>query len=77
MGSFSCQMGICIWVFLFIFGSVFVDSKVENGSVLIDGESGIAETDSNFVCATMDWWPPEKCDYGTCSWGQASLLNVI
>ncbi|KAI7745696.1 hypothetical protein M8C21_011902, partial [Ambrosia artemisiifolia] len=75
MGSLSSQMGICIWALLFIFGSVFVDS-VENGSVLIDGANGIAETDSNFICATMDWWPPEKCDYGSCSWGLASLLNV-
>ncbi|KAD5317772.1 hypothetical protein E3N88_17718 [Mikania micrantha] len=56
-------MGICIWIFLIILGSVFVDSKVENGSVLIDGESGIAEIDADFICATMDWWPPEKCDY--------------
>lgn len=53
-----------------------MDSKVENGSVLIDGENGIAEIDSNFICATMDWWPPQKCDYGTCSWDHASLLNV-
>ncbi|KAL8254878.1 hypothetical protein R6Q59_033099 [Mikania micrantha] len=76
MGSLCWRMGICIWIFLIILGSVFVDSKVENGSVLIDGESGIAEIDADFICATMDWWPPEKCDYGTCSWGQASLLNV-
>ncbi|GJV14467.1 heparanase-like protein 3 [Tanacetum coccineum] len=58
------------------FECVYVDSKAENGSVLINGESGIAEIDSNFICATMDWWPPEKCDYGTCSWDHASLLNV-
>ncbi|KAK9070824.1 hypothetical protein SSX86_011226 [Deinandra increscens subsp. villosa] len=76
MGSLCWQMGISFWVFLSIFWSVFVNTKVENGSVLIDGESGIAEIDANFICATMDWWPPEKCDYGSCSWGQASLLNV-
>ncbi|KAL0330561.1 UNVERIFIED_CONTAM: Heparanase-like protein 3 [Sesamum radiatum] len=32
--------------------------------------------DEDFICATMDWWPPTKCDYGTCSWGSASLLNL-
>lgn len=73
MGSL---MGICFLVFLFIFRCISADSKVENGTVLIDGESGIAEIDTNFICATMDWWPPEKCDYGSCSWDHASLLNV-
>lgn len=46
------------------------------GRVLIDGKSAIGGIDEDFVCATLDWWPPEKCDYGTCSWGQASLLNL-
>eukprot|EP00271_Cylindrocystis_brebissonii_P012830 TRINITY_DN32338_c0_g1_i1.p1 TRINITY_DN32338_c0_g1~~TRINITY_DN32338_c0_g1_i1.p1 ORF type:complete len:641 (+),score=76.78 TRINITY_DN32338_c0_g1_i1:155-2077(+) len=35
-----------------------------------------ATTSDNFICATMDWWPPEKCDYGRCSWGNSSLLNL-
>lgn len=46
------------------------------GRVLIDGKSAIGGIDEDFVCATLDWWPPEKCDYGTCSWGRASLLNL-
>nr|GEY62317.1 heparanase-like protein 3 [Tanacetum cinerariifolium] len=58
------------------FGLIFVDATCENGRVWIDGKTKIAETDRDFICATMDWWPPEKCDYGTCSWGHSSLLNV-
>ncbi|XP_044957738.1 heparanase-like protein 3 [Hordeum vulgare subsp. vulgare] len=42
----------------------------------VDGRRAIASTGEDFVCATLDWWPPEKCDYGTCSWGRASLLNL-
>ncbi|XP_076953978.1 heparanase-like protein 3 [Bidens hawaiensis] len=76
MGSSSSQTGIFIWFMLIMLLFVLMDSDVENGWVSIDGESGIAEIDSEFVCATMDWWPPDKCDYGTCSWAQASLLNV-
>ncbi|CAA0821074.1 Heparanase-like protein 3 [Striga hermonthica] len=53
------------------------DCTTVDGSVLIDGENYIAETDENFVCANLDLWPgDDKCDYGTCSWGMASLLNV-
>ncbi|KAH9287920.1 hypothetical protein KI387_032037, partial [Taxus chinensis] len=47
-----------------------------NANVSINGDTAIAETDTDFICATLDWWPPEKCDYGTCSWGNASLLNL-
>uniref|UniRef100_A0A0D9VBV8 Uncharacterized protein n=1 Tax=Leersia perrieri TaxID=77586 RepID=A0A0D9VBV8_9ORYZ len=34
----------------------------------VDGRRAIAVTDEDFVCATVDWWPPEKYDYGTCGW---------
>lgn len=54
------------------------DNKtVMKGSVIIDGNSVIGNIDDDFVCATLDWWPPEKCDYGRCSWGLASLLNLV
>ncbi|CBI21126.3 unnamed protein product, partial [Vitis vinifera] len=50
--------------------------NVEEGSVFINGRVAIGSTDDDFICATLDWWPPDKCDYGTCSWGRASLLNL-
>ncbi|KAK6126911.1 hypothetical protein DH2020_039341 [Rehmannia glutinosa] len=60
--------------------SFICDVKAINGTVeitvFINGTSPIAKTDEDFICATLDWWPPEKCDYGTCAWGQASLLNL-
>ncbi|XP_039023932.1 heparanase-like protein 3 [Hibiscus syriacus] len=51
------------------------DATVE-GTVYIDGKAHIGTIDDDFVCATLDWWPPEKCDYGRCSWGLAGLLNL-
>ncbi|TYJ16953.1 hypothetical protein E1A91_A09G017000v1, partial [Gossypium mustelinum] len=39
-------------------------------------ETSIGETDDNFVCATLDWWPTEKCNYNQCPWGKAGLLNL-
>ncbi|XP_031482231.1 heparanase-like protein 3 [Nymphaea colorata] len=73
------------WCLIIVVGLVghFVDGGggssppvVVRGTVFINGSVGIAKTDANFICATLDWWPPEKCDYGTCSWGHASLLNL-
>ncbi|KAL3535927.1 hypothetical protein ACH5RR_004388 [Cinchona calisaya] len=77
-------VGLCIWLSLFSFSSNFVYSKVvkdtktrtTQGFVLIDGVNAIGKIDKDFICATLDWWPPEKCDYGTCSWDHASLLNL-
>ncbi|KAJ7529160.1 hypothetical protein O6H91_15G035800 [Diphasiastrum complanatum] len=52
------------------------DIKVEKVQVSVNGDRSIATVSENFICATLDWWPPEKCDYGTCSWGHSSLLNL-
>lgn len=51
-------------------------NKTVIAKVWVDREIGIGETDEDFICTTLDWWPPNKCDYGTCSWGNASLLNL-
>ncbi|KAF4346970.1 hypothetical protein CsatB_014050 [Cannabis sativa] len=76
------KMGLCFWVCFFGLSLVFVGSELVagdgniEGTVSIDGKVIIGRIDDDFICATMDWWPPEKCDYGTCSWGHASLLNL-
>lgn len=75
--------GLCLWVCLVSQRSIQVDSQsgrsanFEQDTVFIDGRAAIASTDDDFICATLDWWPPDKCDYGTCSWGRASLLNLV
>lgn len=46
-------------------------------TLVIEGAAKIAETDENFVCATIDWWPPEKCNYKQCPWGESSVLNLV
>ncbi|KAK6151679.1 hypothetical protein DH2020_014314 [Rehmannia glutinosa] len=79
MGCLVLRKG---WWLLCVFYccSFICDVKAINGTVeitvFINGTSPIAKTDEDFICATLDWWPPEKCDYGTCAWGQASLLNL-
>lgn len=83
MGCLVLQLGICIWVCFFSFSFIAVhsqaagDDSTVQGTVFIDGKSAIGVIDSDFICTTLDWWPPEKCDYGTCSWGHASLLNLV
>ncbi|XP_022965665.1 heparanase-like protein 3 [Cucurbita maxima] len=82
MGFRVWLVGFCFWVCFLFCGSVnskglgLEEDGFVRGRVLIDGKSAIGGIDEDFVCATLDWWPPEKCDYGTCSWGRASLLNL-
>ncbi|GMQ07293.1 hypothetical protein CsSME_00051546 [Camellia sinensis var. sinensis] len=79
MGSLVLAMGFCIWFCFFTFSFISVNSEsggTVGGTVFVDGKRGIGITDSDFICATLDWWPPDKCDYGTCSWDHASLLNL-
>lgn len=66
-------MGLCFLSLNFISGH----GSVVEGSVFIDEKAVIGKIDDDFICATMDWWPPEKCDYGTCSWGRTSMLNLV
>ncbi|GAV82086.1 Glyco_hydro_79n domain-containing protein [Cephalotus follicularis] len=83
MGSHIWLMGFCFWVcmlsYMFISANsqtVEVEDVTVEGTVFIGGRSAIGKIDDDFLCATLDWWPPEKCDYGTCSWDHASLLNL-
>ncbi|XP_042516627.1 heparanase-like protein 2 [Macadamia integrifolia] len=48
----------------------------EQVTVTVGGVTSIAETEDNFVCATLDWWPSFKCNYGQCPWGMAGILNL-
>ncbi|RRT51986.1 hypothetical protein B296_00032566 [Ensete ventricosum] len=45
-------------------------------TIIVKGSDIVAETDASFVCATLDWWPPQKCNYNQCPWGQSSVLNL-
>ncbi|KAG5027951.1 hypothetical protein JHK87_011465 [Glycine soja] len=70
-------MGIHLALFLFLaFLRMTLSQDIEHGSILVDGIQAIAETDDNFICATIDWWPHDKCDYNYCPWGDSSAVNL-
>ncbi|KAL0926830.1 hypothetical protein M5K25_003081 [Dendrobium thyrsiflorum] len=50
--------------------------KNNDVTIIVKGSTVEAEIDDSFVCATLDWWPPEKCNYDQCPWGNASVLNL-
>ncbi|KAG6557785.1 hypothetical protein Mapa_000552 [Marchantia paleacea] len=44
--------------------------------MVINTSRVVATIDETFLCATLDWWPSSKCNYGSCPWGHAGLLNL-
>ncbi|XP_024984271.1 heparanase-like protein 3 [Cynara cardunculus var. scolymus] len=79
----SIQMGFSfVWLSLLLMA--WITSKTvlslsigsSEGTVNVNGTASIGFVDEDFICATLDWWPREKCDYGNCSWGQTSLINL-
>ncbi|XP_008805083.2 heparanase-like protein 2 [Phoenix dactylifera] len=45
-------------------------------TVTVKAVTTIAQTDDNFICATIDWWPKEKCNYNMCPWYNSSIINL-
>lgn len=39
------------------------------------GPAPVAKTGEDYICATTDWWPPNKCDYQVCPWGDTPHGN--
>ncbi|KAF3497865.1 hypothetical protein DY000_02053407 [Brassica cretica] len=65
-----------LWVFQFPDKTVVSSAVEEKGTVFVYGRAAVGTVDEDFICATLDWWPPQKCDYGTCAWDHASILNL-
>ncbi|KAK8943769.1 Heparanase-like protein 1 [Platanthera guangdongensis] len=45
-------------------------------TIKVRGDATIATTNDDYVCATLDWWPADKCNYNQCPWGNSSLFNL-
>ncbi|KAL9226750.1 hypothetical protein vseg_002524 [Gypsophila vaccaria] len=76
MINIVCALLLWACVLYLILNRWIESSKKWKVDVFINSTVQVGQTDVDFICATLDWWPPEKCDYGTCSWGTDTLLNL-
>lgn len=71
-------MGFRLLLLLFLASlSAIWAQNVEDDVIIVNGTEAIANTDANYVCATIDWWPAEKCNYDQCPWGSSSIINLV
>jgi heparanase 1 len=56
---------------------LFSICSAEHIKLRVKGVTNIASTDEHFICATLDWWPENKCDYNQCPWGKSGILNLV
>ncbi|KAF6173518.1 hypothetical protein GIB67_042648 [Kingdonia uniflora] len=66
---------LTLLLFLVLHPCVLAEETVY-ASIVVKGDTKIAETDDNFICATIDWWPPDKCNYNHCPWGRSTALYL-
>lgn len=73
-------MEFCFSLFLLLTSIPVIlaqEQGVAHVNIVIDGTSAIGKVDSNYICATIDWWPHDKCNYNQCPWGYTSAMNLV
>ncbi|XP_042017225.1 heparanase-like protein 1 isoform X1 [Salvia splendens] len=73
---FSCFLKLALFLVFLAFCSAILAQESIDARISIDTSSTIANTDANYICATIDWWPKDKCEYNRCPWGSSSVLNL-
>lgn len=70
-------MGCFTLLFLFLASlSAILARNIEDAQLVVNATAVVSDTDDNYICATIDWWPHDKCNYNHCPWGYSSVLNL-
>ena len=77
--SFFLAMGIFLSLFIYLISylPVILARDVTRVTIFVDATKTVATNDEHFICATVDWWPHDKCNYNHCPWGNSSVINLV
>ncbi|CAI9754087.1 unnamed protein product [Fraxinus pennsylvanica] len=67
---------ISLFILLLVFSPSILAQNADDVRLVIHTNTTTAETDDNYVCATLDWWPHDKCNYNQCPWEYSSVINL-
>lgn len=51
-------------------------SAAVTSNIHVSTAQAVSKTDDVWACANLGWYPPDKCNYGMCPWGQSGVLNI-
>ena len=46
-------------------------------NIIVTGNETIGETDDNYICATIDWFPSDTCRYNYCMLQNSSAITLV
>uniref|UniRef100_A0A6P3ZR13 heparanase-like protein 1 isoform X1 n=1 Tax=Ziziphus jujuba TaxID=326968 RepID=A0A6P3ZR13_ZIZJJ len=71
-------MEFCFSLFLLLisFPVILAQEDVVQANIVVVAATAVGDVDSKFICATIDWWPHDKCNYNQCPWGYTSAMNL-
>lgn len=73
----AAPAGVLLLCLLALSGPYAAVAGGEKATVSVRAVTTISHTDDNFICATLDWWPRDKCNYGMCPWHNSSIINLV
>jgi hypothetical protein len=51
--------------------------KKHVANIIVTGNETIGETDDNYICATIDWFPSDTCRYNYCMLQNSSAITLV
>jgi heparanase 1 len=52
-------------------------AKMLIANIVVNGTTTIGETDNNYICATIDWFPSDTCGYNHCMQQNSSAITLV
>lgn len=52
-------------------------AKMLYAKIAVNGSTTIGETDDNYICATIDWFPSDTCRYNYCMLQNSSAITLV
>ncbi|XP_062170245.1 heparanase-like protein 1 [Alnus glutinosa] len=71
-------MGFIITLFLLLVSlpAILLAQEINFANIVVNGTTTIGETDDNYICATIDWFPSDTCRYNYCMLQNSSAITL-
>jgi hypothetical protein len=57
--------------------AMLLAQEINFANIVVNGTTTIGETDDNYICATIDWFPSDTCRYNYCMLQNSSAITLV